>query len=398
MGVHAPELVLFISVAIVVYTYVGYPLVAYVLSRARPRPVRTATIAPRVSVIIAAYNEERDIAAKLENTLALDYEPEKLEIVVASDCSSDRTDDIVREYAARGVRLCRQSKRLGKTAAQNAAAAEARGEVLLFSDATTVYEQDALRKLVRNFADPTVGCATGHVVYVDRAATAVGRGARSYWGYEQFLKHCESRFNSLVGVHGCQYAVRRSAYRDLAHDMSSDFVIASEIHLQGLRSVYEPEAVSLEDTNVRVRDEFRSRVRMIEQTMSALYRYRRVLDPVRHGLYAFEMISHKVLRYVVPLCLVVAFAASALLASASPAYAVVFAAQAALYTAALGGWVAERAGLRLGPLAIPYYFVIANAASIVALAKFLRGEKHVVWEPIRGVADEKEEPRCERAL
>lgn len=378
------ELIFFGSIALVAYTYAGYPLLAFALSRLRSRPVRCADVTPAVSVIVAAYNEERDIGAKIEQTLALDYDRAKLEVIVASDCSSDRTDEIVRGFAGRGVVLCRQPVRLGKTAAQNAAARVARGEVLVFSDATTVYEPGALRKLARNFADPRVGCATGHVVYVDPARTGVGRGARSYWGYEQFLKRCESRFNSLVGVHGCQYAVRRSAYRELAHDMSSDFVIASEIRLQGLRTVYDPEAISFEDTNVRGRDEFRTRVRMIEQTMSALHRYRAVLNPFRHGLYAVQMISHKVLRYVVPACLALAFLSNAALVGSSSVFAAAFAAQAAFYLAALAGWAIERAGFRLGPLALPYYFAIANGASLVAFVKFVRGQNHVVWEPIRG--------------
>jgi cellulose synthase/poly-beta-1,6-N-acetylglucosamine synthase-like glycosyltransferase len=377
------EAILIAALAIVVYTYAGYPLLAYLLARVRPRPVRRADIEPTVSVIIAAYNEEQAIGAKIENTLSLDYDPARLEVIVASDCTSDRTHEIVRGFADRGVRLWRQPERHGKTAAQNAAVRVASGEVLVFSDATTVYDRDALRKIVRSFADPQVGCATGHVVYVDPASTAVGRGAKSYWGYEQFLKHCESRFNSLVGVHGCLYAVRASAYRDLAHDMSSDFVGASEIRMQGLRTVYDPEAISSEVTNRRARDEFRSRVRMIEQTMSALYRYRAVLDPVRYGLYAVQMISHKVLRYVVPVCLVAMFLASAVAASGSVLYAAAFVGQAVFYLAAAVGWLVERAGARLGPLALPYYFVLANAASLAAFVKFVRGQKHVVWEPIR---------------
>jgi cellulose synthase/poly-beta-1,6-N-acetylglucosamine synthase-like glycosyltransferase len=377
------EIVFWGSIALVAYTYAGYPLLAFALSRLRPRPVRRSDEAPPVTVIVAAYNEERDIAAKLENTLALDYDG-PVEVLVTSDCSSDRTDEIVRGFADRGVALWRQPKRLGKTAAQNAAVRVATGEILLFSDATTVYEPDTLRKIVRSFADPGVGCVTGHVVYVDRASSAVGRGARSYWGYEQFLKHCESRFGSLIGVHGCLYAVRRSAYRELADDMSSDFVIASEIFRQGLRSIYDPEAVSVEETNVRGRDEFRTRVRMIEQTMSALSRYRDLLNPFRYGVFAVQMLSHKVMRYVVPFCLIAIFVANAFLATASPVYALAFAAQAAFYVSAAVGFLAERAHVAIGPLALPYYFVLSNAASVVAFFKFVRGHNHVVWEPIRG--------------
>ncbi|HEX8090601.1 MAG TPA: glycosyltransferase family 2 protein [Blastocatellia bacterium] len=377
------SVILIVSISLIAFTYVGYPALAYALSRAFGRRVKAADITPKISVIIAAYNEETDIARKIEETLALDYPPERLEVIVASDCSTDRTDEIVRGFADRGVILHRRPERLGKTSAQNHAMQVSTGEILVFSDATTRYEPDALRKIVRSFADPEVGCVTGNVVYVDRSATAVGLGLRSYWGYEFFIKQCESRLGSLLGVCGCLYAVRRSAYVQLDHDMSSDFVIASEIHLQGLRTVYDPEAVSSEDTNKRSREEFRMRVRIIEQTMSALYRYRRVLNLRKHRMFAFQMICHKALRYAVPFFLILAFVANLLLLSEGWVYQLAFAGQAAFYLVALVGWLCDGAGVRLGPLAFPYYFVLSNAASIVAFKKFIGGESHVTWEPAR---------------
>ncbi|MBI3652048.1 MAG: glycosyltransferase family 2 protein [Acidobacteria bacterium] len=377
-------LILFIlALAGIVYTYIGYPVVLYMLSRWLGRPVRAADITPKLSVIIAAYNEAKDIARKLDETLALDYPQDKLEIVVASDCSTDGTDDIVRAYAQRGVILHRRPQRLGKTSAQNHAVGASSGEILIFSDATTHYEADALRKIVRSFADPQVGAVTGNVVYVDRNASDVGLGARSYWGYEFFLKQCESLLGSLLGVCGCLYAVRRSSYAQLDEDMSSDFVIASEIYKQGLRTIYDPQAISSEDTNQRGREEFRMRVRIIEQTMSALYRYRALLNPVRHGMYAFQMWSHKVMRYVVPFLLIAAFDANALLVSAGAFFQYLFIGQMLFYGAALVGWLAERLDIRLGKLAIPYYFVLANAASLIAFLKFVGGQSHVTWEPLR---------------
>jgi cellulose synthase/poly-beta-1,6-N-acetylglucosamine synthase-like glycosyltransferase len=376
-------ILLILSVALIVYTYVGYPALLWVLSRLFGRPHRKAEITPRLSIIIAAYNEAGDIARKLDETLALDYPKERLEIVVASDCSTDGTDEIVSGYADRGVILHRRPQRLGKTSAQNHAVHVASGEILLFSDATTHYEPDTLRKLVRSFADPQVGAVTGNVVYVDRNATDVGLGARSYWGYEFFLKQCESSIGSLLGVCGCLYAVRRSSYARLDEDMSSDFVIASEIYRQGLRTVYEPQSISSEDTNKRGGAEFRMRVRIIEQTMSALLRYRALLNPFKHGLYAFQMISHKVMRYVVPFLLIIAFDANALLLSSGWFFRQLFLAQSIFYCAALAGWLSESLGIRLGRLAIPYYFVLANAASLVAFLKFVGGQSHVTWEPVR---------------
>src|ERR1051325_2915040 len=174
------RLIFWLSAAALAYTYVGYPLLVAAFARLRPRPVRRAPLEPNVTVIITAYNEQRDLAAKLENTLALDYPKDKLEVIVASDCSNDRTDEIARSFAARGVRLHRQPTRRGKTAAQNAAVALARGEVILFSDATTMYQPDVLRVMAPSFADPTVGCVAGRLVYVDPSESGVGRGARSY--------------------------------------------------------------------------------------------------------------------------------------------------------------------------------------------------------------------------
>jgi cellulose synthase/poly-beta-1,6-N-acetylglucosamine synthase-like glycosyltransferase len=368
---------------LIAYTYVGYPALVYLLSRLFEKPVRRADITPTVSVIIAAYNEERDIAQKIENTLALDYPKAKLEIIVASDCSSDRTDEIISSYAQAGVILHRRPERLGKSVVQNAAMKISTGEIIVFSDATTLYQPDAIRKIVRSFADPEVGCVAGHLLYVDRSTTAVGQGCRSYWGYERFIKQCESRLGSLIGVSGCLYAVRRSSYARLALDMSSDFVIATEIHLQGLRTIYDCEAISTEDTNKRGRDEFRMRVRVIEQTLSALHRYQEAFNLRAYPLFGFQMISHKVLRYGVPFFLIVAFLSNMLLSVSSEIYHLAFTGQAMFYLAAIMGWICDRLGLRIGPLGFPYYFALANAASLVAFIKFMRGQAHVIWEPIR---------------
>ncbi|HKC87478.1 MAG TPA: glycosyltransferase, partial [Blastocatellia bacterium] len=177
------QVVFIAAIAVMAFIYVGYPALMLAISFVFRRPVRRADITPRVSVIIAAYNEERDIKAKLKNTLALDYPRERMEIIVASDCSTDRTDEIVRSFRMQGVILYRQPDRFGKTVAQNRAVEVSSGEILVFSDATTMYEPDAIRKIVRSFADPEVGCVAGQLIYVDAAASAVGKGCRSYWGY-----------------------------------------------------------------------------------------------------------------------------------------------------------------------------------------------------------------------
>jgi cellulose synthase/poly-beta-1,6-N-acetylglucosamine synthase-like glycosyltransferase len=361
------KIVFWLCGAALLYAYVGYPLLLVVMSALRRREVRRADWTPEVSVIITAYNEERDLAAKLENTLALDYPEDKFEIIVASDCSSDRTDEIARSYAA----------------PQNAAVEMARGEVLVFSDATTLYRPDVLRVMARNFADPTVGCAAGRLIYVDPEQSSVGRGARSYWDYEVFLKERESQVCSLIGVSGCLYAVRRSAYVPLYHEACSDFLIATKMVEQGLRTVYEPAAVCTEETNSRARKEMRMRVRVITQTYTDLWRHRAMLNPFRGGFYSVQLLSHKVMRYLVPVFLFGMLAASAALASRSAFYLAALAAQAVCYAAAAAGWLLERAGRGAGPLAFPLYFVLANLAALIAFYQFLRGERYARWEPIR---------------
>ena len=378
------EIIFWLSVAALFYTYAGYPLLVLLVSSLRSRTVTRAVNEPRVSVIITAYNEERDLRGKLANTLALEYPSSKLEVIVASDCSTDRTDQIALEFASRGVRLHRQTERLGKTAAQNAAVELASGEVILFSDATTLYQSDILRVMMPDFADPSVGCVAGRLVYLDPADSAVGHGARSYWSYETFLKKHESRAGSLIGASGCLYAVRRDAYVPMYHEACSDFLIATKMVEQGLRTVFEPSAVCTEETNRRVGKEMRMRVRVITQTFTDLWRHRAMMNPWRSGFYAVQLFSHKVLRYFVPVFLIAMFCSSAIMASHSRFYEAALAAQLVFYALAVGGWILERAGARrVRLLVLPQYFVLTNVASVIACFKFLSGERYSLWEPHR---------------
>jgi len=379
----AAEIIFWLSAAALGYTYAGYPLLLLIMSRLRPREVKRGAFEPSVSVIVTAYNEERDLAAKLENTLALDYPRELLEIIVASDCSTDRTDEIAHAFADRGVRLARQPQRLGKTAAQNMAVAEARGEIILFSDATSLYERDVLRVMMPSFADPTVGCVAGRLIYVDPADSRVGRGARSYWGYETFLKRHESRVCSLIGASGCLYAVRRSAYVPLYNEACSDFIIATKMIEQNLRAVYEPAAVCTEETNRQTDKELKMRVRVIAQTFTDLWCHRAMMNPFRSGFYTVQLLSHKVMRYAVPFFLIAILATSGILARYSLLYLIVFGSQLGCYLGALGAWMLERAGVHSRMLALPQYFVLSNLAALIACYQFLRGERYAHWETNR---------------
>jgi cellulose synthase/poly-beta-1,6-N-acetylglucosamine synthase-like glycosyltransferase len=377
------QVIFWISAAALLYVYVGYPLLVYLLSLIRPLEVKKSDVAPTVTILITAYNEEKAIRAKLENTLQIDYEREKLEILVASDGSTDKTDEIVREFAARGVKLFRQEGRMGKTFTQNKAVEQASGEIVLFSDATTAYEKDVLRVMLPNFADAGVGCVAGKLVYVDESKSGVGKGAKSYWNYETFIKQSESRACSLIGASGCLYAVRKSAYQPMYPEACSDFLICTILYKQGLRSIYEPEAVCMEETNRQANKEMQMRVRVISQTFTDLWRNREMLNPFRSGFYAVELLSHKVLRYAVPLFLIVLLISSSIPAFYSVFFEIVAAVQIFFYILAFIAWAFEKSGKSAGILAIPLYFVLTNLASLIGFYKFLSGERYARWEPIR---------------
>jgi len=377
------QIIFWIAIAAIAYTYAGYPLLLILIGKFRAKPITRREVTPSVTVIIAAYNEERDLAGKLENTLALDYPKDRLEIIVTSDCSTDRTDEIVRSFESRGVRLHRQAERLGKTAAQNAAVEKASGEILLFSDATTHYRPNVLRMLAPSFADPSVGCVTGTVIYAHDADSSVSHGTRSYWSYEFLLKKHESAITSLIGVCGCMYAVRKSAYVPLYHEACSDFLVATMMVRQGLRAVYEPEAVCVEEPNARAHKELAVRVRIITQTLADLWRNRDVLNPFVKGFYAVQLVSHKVMRYIVPLFLIAILMTSAFLALHSAFFAVIFMAQVCFYLASAASTLLVRLGVNSRWLALPHYFVITNVACLIALFKLLRGERYIKWEPVR---------------
>lgn len=379
----AVQSLFWICVGMLTYVYVGYPLLVYVVSVLLPKRVRTGQIEPRVTVLITAFNEEAALPAKLANTLKIDHPAEKLEILVASDGSTDGTDEIAREWEPRGVRLFRQDGRVGKTETQNNAVRQATGEIILFSDATTMYREDVLAEMLPYFADDTVGCVAGRLVYVDDESTSVGTGAKQYWGYETFLKTAESRACSIIGASGCLYAVRRSAYEPMYAEACSDFLICTSLYRKGLRSVFAPGAVCFERTNRRAADELAMRVRVISQTFTDLWRNRDMLNPFKSGFFALELFSHKVLRYAVPLVLLVLLVVSIALANSSSFYASALMVQALFYLLALAGWLLELAGKRLHLLAMPLYFVLANLASVVGFYKFLRGETYARWEPVR---------------
>ena len=345
--------------------------------------MRRAGIEPPVTVIVSAYNERQVIGAKLENCRSLDYPADRFEVIVVSDASDDGTDDVV--LAAGGtIRLLRMEARGGKTVGLNAALRAARGDIIVFSDANAMYERDALRKLVQNFADPQVGAVTGESRYQIGTNDASTESEGTYWSYEIWIKALESSLGSVVGGDGAIYAIRRGLYLDLAPGDLSDFVNPLQIVAQGYRNVYEPEAISWEGGAEGYGAEFRRKVRIVNRAWRATFKMRRLLNPLRYGFFAFQFMSHKVLRWLVPWLMALVLVANLLLAMASGLYAVLLAGQLVFYGLALAGWaLAGRAGLGARITSIPYYFCLVNLASLVALVEVFGGKEYRTWSSSR---------------
>jgi len=362
------------SLAILVFIYAGYPLLLAAIVRLRgARPVRRSDRLPSVSLVISAYNEADVIRGKLENAVQLDYPRELLEIVVISDASTDGTDDIAREFtASHGVVVARQPERAGKTAGLNRTVPTLHGEVVVFSDANALYERNALKMLVRNFADPEVGCVTGQARYVEGNQNAADSGERTYWDYETSIKCLETALGSTVGGDGAIYGIRAHLWRSLPPTGINDFLNPLQIVNAGWRAVYEPDAICYEDTAGTPAREYRRRVRIVSRSWRAVFQTPGVLNPFRTGWFSFSLVSHKMLRWLTG-----AFAAGA----AAGVIGMILQAGNTWSLAAAGvaasGAVAFRPTRRVAALA--GYFSVIQVASLVGVVKGTFGRVEGTW-------------------
>jgi cellulose synthase/poly-beta-1,6-N-acetylglucosamine synthase-like glycosyltransferase len=376
------ETLFWISAAWIAYVYAGYPLLAWLLSALVGRRVRKAEITPRVTVLTAAYNEAACIGRTVQNKLDQDYPAGLLDVIVVSDESADGTDEIVGALGPR-VQLIRQSPRAGKTAALNLAVARAAGEILVFADANSMYAPDTIRRLVSNFADPAVGYVTGKMVYVNEDGSLVGDGCSAYMKYENWLRASESGLAAVIGVDGGVDAVRRSAWRPMRADQQPDFVLPLSVVGQGYRVVYEPAAQLHESALSEHGAEYRMRVRVTLRALWALWDMRHLMNPLRHGLLAFQIISHKLLRYLAFVPLVAAFCISWSLAADDGLMLLAALLQTLAYVLAAVGWQG-RGQNRSFLIGFPYYFVLLNMACAQAVIKFIGGQRQAIWAPRTG--------------
>jgi cellulose synthase/poly-beta-1,6-N-acetylglucosamine synthase-like glycosyltransferase len=369
-----------------IYTYIGYPFIMQLLSVMRPKPIVKQGITPSVSLIISAHNEERVIRDKIENSLALDYPGDKLQIIVVSDCSVDKTDKIVAQYADRGVELLSLPERKGKTAAQNMAVSRASGDIIVFSDASIVLESDSIRKMVRNFSDPAVGC-----VSCEDKSISVRDGTKAedeglYVRYEMLIRRWESLVGSIVGASGCFYGLRKSLWRWPDDFMVVDFTTPLDVYEQGFRTVSEPEAIAYVKAVSSAEEEFSRRIRTATRGQVGLLYKRRLLNPFKYGIFAFQLFSHKGLRFLAPFLLIGLLATNAILMTVSPILTICLGMQGLFYLASGMGFLLKNYPRRPRIFSFPFYFVMVNLAILIAWLRVLQGKTDTVWVPSRRVS------------
>jgi cellulose synthase/poly-beta-1,6-N-acetylglucosamine synthase-like glycosyltransferase len=351
------EIIFWLTLGVIFYTYLGYPLFILFLSLFVNHKIKKGEIEPNVTVLITAYNEEKNISEKLENTLSLDYPRDKLEIVVASDASEDNTDQIVSRFVNRGVILNRVEGRVGKTETQNQTVKIAKGDVIIFSDATTKYKKDAIRKLIRNYNDPSIGAVSGRYEYENPTGAPVGFGTILFWKYENSVKSRQTGIKTVTGCCGCIYSVRRDLYEPLPRDIISDLVEPLKILEKGYRIAFEPEAVAYEETTETAKEEFGMRVRVISRGMYGLWYMRQLFNPFKYGFVSFQLFSHKVLRWMIPFLLPLFLVSNLFLIDRS-FYTLTFVVQILFYIGALGGYLLDKMGKKAKLLALPLYYCV----------------------------------------
>lgn len=362
--------------SLLILSYFGYPIILTLLAYFRKKRHLVKDIEPTVTLLISAYNEEKVMQQKIENTISLDYPRDKFEILLILDGCVDRTKEIAEQYIDRGIKIIEQKSRRGKVAGLNLAVPQAKGEVIVFSDANSMYKKNAIRKLVRNFADEKIGCVCGELKYF--TDTPIGKGESLYWKYEQFLKIKESQSQSLLVVNGSIYAIRKKLYEPIEKNLANDFVNPMVIARKGYSLVYEPEAIAFEKTTERTREEFNMKVRIISRGLKASFAISKTI--LSSGLFRiFEFLFHKFIRWSAPLILIAIFITNLFLLNYQ-FYEITFFGQILFYLFALIGYYLQARGIRMVIFNIPFYFCLINLAAFIGFLKLLKGDIKGTWE------------------
>ena len=386
------EAVFWILTFVILYIYFGYPLLLEVLSLNKKHNKQKSENALKATLIVAAHNEEEVIREKIENSLSLDYPKDKLEIIVASDASTDKTNEIVREYANQGVMLNLQKEHEGKSAILNDTVLRvAKGEVIVFTDATTFLKIDALKKLLRNFYDEKVGAVCGKLSFVNQGDSSISQSEGIYWKYEEFLRRKESEMGILPFVSGAFYGIRRRFYTWVREDLPDDSVSPLGVYKKGYRVVFEEEAMAYERMVNTAEAEFRIKSRGVVRELGAILSFKELLNPFKHPLLSWVLFSHRLLRWSVGFFLIFIFALNICLADKS-IYLALFLFQVIFYLFAFVGFLLESYQLAITnnqllrvkrAFNIPFYYCVVNFAALCGIIQFLLRKKKAVWQPVR---------------
>jgi cellulose synthase/poly-beta-1,6-N-acetylglucosamine synthase-like glycosyltransferase len=368
-----------------VATYVLYPIGIWIAAKVFPYRRTKADIRPTVSVIISAYNEEKDIEAKIRNTRSLDYPRDRVEILVGSDGSIDRTAEIAGRFAGEGVRTLSFPFNRGKTMVQNDCVAASTAGILVFTDAASFLNPGALNAIIRNFADARVGCVAGSLRYVNTDANLTTESQGVYWKYESAIRAMESDLGAMIGVDGPLYAIRRENFVPLEGHVISDLVSPLLVRAAGKGVVLEPEAVADEEPTTTPSQEIRTRRRITVRALVGLFAYPGLLNPIRHPWLSIQIAFHKLLRWFVGPLAAMNFLSACAMAGRTPFFRFVAYAYAVLLAAACAGYLLERLGVKLRLFSTPYYFVLVNWAATLGILDFLRNRQSVSWQPVRSL-------------
>lgn len=371
-----------LSLFVCVATYVVYPSIIYVFSKFIPFKVDKKDFYPLVSIVISAYNEQQHIAEKIINTISLDYPKDKMEIIIGSDGSIDKTVEIARKYVNQGVKILSFSINRGKTAVQNECVKISRGEILIFTDAASFLNRDAIKKIVRNFSDTRIGCVAGRLRFIKTETNITTESQGLYWRYELKMREMESNLGRLIGVDGPLYAIRRSLYVPLLENIISDLISPLIVLYGGKRVVLEQEATVSEEPTLKTNQEFTTRRRITLRALVALTVYSQLLNPFKHPILALQIIFHKLFRWFVgPLVIINLLSCLAL--SGYTFFKVISIAYVLLFISSTIGLFISFLGIKWRILNIPYYFMLVNIAATFGIIDFFRNKQAIVWKPVR---------------
>ncbi|MEA2031887.1 MAG: glycosyltransferase family 2 protein [candidate division Zixibacteria bacterium] len=371
------QLLFWFAVFLIFWAYFGYFLTLKLISLVYTYRVHKEDTLPNVSLVITAYNEEIRIQHKLENTLALDYPKEKLEVIVVSDASTDRTDEIVKSFANSGVKLLVMPKRYGKHYGQGRGIQHTSNELVVLSDATTFLAPDAIRKISSSFADPAIGCVSGQDRIDSGEDKSQGEGV--YIRYEMMLRELESKVGSLVGVSGSFFAIRKSLCNEWINNMSSDFYMPILAKRRGFRTVSEPLAIGTYKVLHDNKKEFTRKVRTVVHGLEVLFWFKSILNPFKYGFYSLQMFSHKLCRWFVPFCMIIVLATNLLLLNHGLIYSFALILQLLFYMIVTVGFLFKQLQ-KYSLVRFPVFFAMVNSSIIVAWYKYMTNQKYLVWD------------------